>query len=648
MVRSTGDEELKAKADGIVAELAKCQEALGGQYLSAFPEAFLDRLEQRDRVTWAPLYVIHKVMAGLYDMHTLAGNQQAREVLVKMADYYAARAARLTDFEMERMLTTEFGGMSEVLHNVYSLTGDPRHLEVANRYDQAAFLGPLALRVDNLSHIHGNTQIPKICGAARRHELTGEPIYRDLTEFFWQRVVQTRTYATGGTTSGEVWPEPNRLADTLSATNQECCKTHNMLKVTRYLLRWTGEPAYADYYQRAFWNGIMGTQDPTTGMLMYYVPLATGQRKTFGTPYDSFWCCYGTGIESFAKLGDSIYFHDDEGVYVNLLVASDVRWPEKGLRLEQRTSFPEQEGTTLLLHLRQPRRLAVQVHIPEWATEGVEVLVNGAPVREQPQPSSDFTIEREWSDGDAVEVRLPMRLHAAPMPDDPELVAIMYGPLVLAGLTETPPVFLADADNLDAWVQPVEGRPLRFRTAGQETSLDLLPLYQVTTEPYGVYWVVTHEGSERHLKLLAEAEARRKLEARIVDRVAPGDEALEAAHNLQGENTQAGPYGGRHWRHAPSGWWSWDLKVLPDTPMALLCLYWGSDVPPRTFDILVDGQVIATQSLDRNKPGDFLSIEYPIPEALTRGKERITVRFQAHEGNTAGGVFECATLRPER
>ncbi|MGQ9730320.1 MAG: beta-L-arabinofuranosidase domain-containing protein [Candidatus Zipacnadales bacterium] len=286
MYRSTGDKELKRRGDYLVAELAKVQERLGGGYLSAFPEEFLDRLETRNRVPWVPLYVIHKIMAGLYDMYTLAQNKPALNVLVKMADYYKARADRLTDFEFEQMLQTEFGGMSEVLHNLYGLTGNPNHLTLANRYDQAAFLGPLALHRDNLSFLHGNTQIPKICGAARRYELTGEDIYRDITEFFWHRVVETRCYATGGTTSGEHWPEPNRLAETLSATNQECCKTHNMLKVTRYLIRWTADPKYADYYERAFWNGIMGTNHPETGQLIYYVPLATGHRKVFGQPYD--------------------------------------------------------------------------------------------------------------------------------------------------------------------------------------------------------------------------------------------------------------------------------------------------------------------------------------------------------------------------
>ncbi len=470
--------------------------------------------------------------------------------------------------------------------------------------------------------------------------------------------MNTRSYVTGGSTEAEHWPDPNKLADTLSASTIESCTTHNMLKATRYLIRWTGDPKYADYYQRAYFNGILGTQNPETGMLIYFMPMATGYTKTFGTPTDSFWCCYGTGIESFAKLGDSIYFHDDDGspaLYVNLFVASTVDWAEKGVGLEQRTSFPEEEGTTFIMHAERPATLALHVLVPLWATEGVQVKLNGEAMDAQAEPVSYLTIEREWHDGDTLQVSMPMRLYAHPMPDDPELVAIMYGPVVLAGLTQESTYVVTETPDPISGIEPVEGQPLTFlwrghtsRATGETTDITLIPLTRVSDEPYGVYWVVTQEGSPRHQAILAAKEERARREARIVDRVVPNDEASEAAHGLQGENTGAGPFRDRAWRHAAAGgWWSWDLAVLPDVPMTLVCTYWGSDVPPRTFDILVDGEVIATQSLDRNRPGEFLEVEYEIPRELTEGKQQITVRFQAHEGNTAGGAFECATLRPE-
>jgi len=648
MYASTGDEELKAKADALVAELAKCQEALGGGYLSAFPASFWDRLESMDRVTWAPYYVIHKIMAGLFDMYTLCGNQQALDVLKRMAAYFKGRLDKLSVWETDRLLAVEFGGMSEVLHNLYGVTGDPDHLQLAHAFDRATFLGPLALEHDNLSRIHANTHIPEVCGAARRYELTGDERYRTIVRYFWERVANARSYATGGSNQAEHWPDPGKLAATLSSDNQESCTTYNVLKVTRYLFRWTGDPRYADFYERAYLNGILGTQNPEDGMLAYFLPLATGHAKAFGTPYDSFWCCYGTGIESFSKLGDSIYFHDDDGVYVNLSIASTVSWPEKGVRLEQRTSFPDEPRTAFILRAEKPVVLTLRVRVPYWATRGVELRVNGEPVEAEAQPSSYLSLRREWKDGDRVEVEMPMGLHAEPLPDDPELAAILYGPLVLAGLTDQDRYFLADLHDLDAWIKPVEGEPLTFTTVGQPMDLRLIPLNRVVHERYGVYWVITPQGSPRHQRILAEEEARRRREARIVDRVVPNDAASEQAHNLQGEKTGAGPFGSKAWRHATDGgWWSWDLKVLPEGVMTLVCVYWGSDTGPRAFDVVVDGRTVGTESLNRNKPGEFFEVEYVLPAELTRGKERVTVRFQAHPGNTAGGVFECAILKAE-
>lgn len=645
MYASTGDEELKAKADRMVAELGRCQEALGGGYLSAFPASFWDRLETMENPPWAPYYTIHKIMAGLLDMHTLCGNQQALEILKGMAGYFKGRMDRLSIWEIDRLLGVEFGGMSEVLHNLYGVTGEPAHLELAHLYDRAAFLGPLALEHDNLSRIHANTHIPQISGAARRYELTGDGRYRDLTRFFWDRVVHARSYATGGSNQGEHWPDPYKLAGTLSQDNQESCTTYNMLKVTRYLFRWTADPAYADFYERAFFNGILGTQDPRSGMLVYFLPLAPASVKSFGTPYDSFWCCYGTGIESFSKLGDSIYFRDDRGLYVNLFIASELTWPERRVRVEQHTAFPEEEGTSLIMRCAGPTPLALRVRVPWWATRGVTVTVNGEPQRVETGPASYLTLDRTWQDGDRVVVHMPMSLRTEAMPDDPELAAVMYGPLVLAGLVDQATFFLGDPRDPQSWIVPVADQPLTFRTTGQPRDVTFIPLNRVLDQRYSVYWLMLQPGSPRHRQILAEQEAQRQREARTVDRVVANDPASEQSHGLVGEGTVSGAHLGRGWRHA-TGWWSWELKVLPDTPMTLVCTYWGSDVPPRTFDILVDGAKLATQSLNRDRPGEFFQVEYALPEDLTRGKERITVRFQAHEGNLAGGVFECATLRP--
>lgn len=667
MYRATGNPVFKQRVDTLVRELAKCQKALGGEYLSAFPATFWDRLESGRQIPWAPYYTIHKIMAGLFDAYSLCGNEQALEVLKGMAAYFKKRTDRLPIADMDRVLNTEFGGMSEVLHNLYSVTKDPAHLELAHRFDQAAFLGPLALDHDDLSRIHANTQIPKICGAARRYEITGDDRYRHIVSYFWDRIVNHRTYATGGCTSGEAWGDPDRLADTLSATNQECCTTYNMLKVTRYLLRWTGAARYGDFYERAFFNGILGTQEPKTGMLMYYVPLASGFRRPFGTPFNSFWCCYGTGIESFSKLNDSIYFHTANSLFVNLFIASRVAWNEKGVTVEQHTRFPEEDRTDFVVRTSLPTGFDLRIRVPAWLAAPVHARVNGSPVGTA-VPGTILTLHRIWHDGDRVELPLPMKLHAAPMPDDPNLVAVMQGPIVLAGVLPSeqagtalqynpvsspaapgafPRYLLGDPSSVHEWLEPVKGQPLTYRLKSQP-SIVLKPFYRVVHEPYAIYWLVLPKGSPRLQRIQAQEEEMRKIETRIVDRVLPNDAQSEAAHNLRGEGTASGPFGNRGWRHATSeGWFSWDLKVRPDVPMTLLCTYWGSDIGPRTFDILVDGARIATQSIDRNQPGEFFHVLTPIPVELTQGKQKVTVLFKAHPGNTAGGVFECATLRPE-
>lgn len=652
LYRSTGDRVYKDRADMMVAELAKCQKGLGKGYLSAFPESFWDRLEAPDRVPWAPYYTIHKIMAGMFDAYTLCGNEQALGVLKGMAAYFSGRFDRLSQGQIDRILGVEYGAMNEVLYNLYSVTGDPAHLKLAHTFDRAAFLGPLALEHDNLTGLHGNTHIAIIRGAARRYELTGDERYRTITRFFWDTVTGTRCYASGGTTVAEMWPEPNRLALTLAINNHECCKTHNLLNVTRYLIRWTADPRLADYYERAFFNGILGTQDPETGMLIYYVPLASGYPKVFGTPNDTFWCCYGTGVESFAKLADSVYFHDSGGLYVNMYIPSELTWTDKGVTVRQETRFPEDSYAKLTISALKPTSFALSFHVPYWAVNGARVSVNGKPIAVKAVPTSYLKLKREWRNGDVVKIDLPMSLHVHRMPDDPDMMAIMYGPLVLAGIMDElqgpqKTYLIGDPGKPADWIKPVKGKPLTFRVTGQERNWTLVPLNRILRERYAVYWIVAASDSRRCREIKAEEEARMLRAARTIDQVIIGDGNSESAHGMKGEKTGAGQLEGRTWRHATDGgWFSYDLALPKEGAVSLACTYWGSDSGPREFDIIADGTTIATQTLNNNKPGEFFDVEYPLSRALIDGKATITIRFQAKPGNFAGGVFGCATVRP--
>jgi hypothetical protein len=671
---AAGDEPLRQKANVLVAELAKCQKALGRSgYLSAYPEELIDRVIEGKRV-WAPWYTLHKIMAGLFDMYSYCGNTQALNVLKGMAGWTKMRLDKLDDAAVQRMLRVEHGGMAEVLANLYAVTGNPDHLALARRFDHKAVIDPLAAHRDELKGLHVNTQIPKIIGAACEYELTGEKYYYDIATYFWDEVVNHRSYCTGGTSNYEGWQsDPDQLATELSSASHETCCTYNLLKLTRTLFTWSADPKLADYYERGLYNGILSTQDPLTGMVMYYVPMESGWYKTFCTPNDSFWCCTGTGVENHAKYGDSIYFHDDKGLYVNLFIASELNWPEKDLTLRQETRFPEDEGTTLVLNSHRDIPLDLRIRVPYWATKGVTVKINGENQDIPTQPGSFMTLSRTWRSGDTITVEMPMSLHLWPMPDDPNLAAVLYGPLVLAGELPSedlprdkvygpyhadgkpavPPDFVAPRENLNDWIQAVSGRPLVFQTvqAGRPNEVTLVPFDRLFGKRYALYWRFYDDKgwsdaeAKRRARAAGEAARQKEIQKRLVDRVGIAEADSEQDHHLQSDNSSSGYHLDKAWRDAEGGgWFSYDLKVLPDRPMVLLCTYWGSDVG-RTFDILINGIKIATQTVNVNYPGDFFDIEYKIPAELTRGKGTATVKFQAAAEGTAGGLFGLAMIK---
>lgn len=513
---SLPDPSFAVRGGQLVAELAKCQQALGNGYLSAFPEELFDRL-RAGKPVWAPFYTLHKIMAGLLDLHTIAGNDQALEVLLGMARWTARWTQPLGDEAMARVLEREYGGMNEVLYNLSAVTGKDEWVDLAHRFDHERIFVPLAAGRDELKGVHANTTIPKIIGAARRYELTGESRYRDVASYFWREITTRRAYCTGGTSNGEDWDtEPGQLAGALSGYTQEDCTTYNMLKLTRHVFSWTADPRAADFYERALFNGIVGSQHPADGDKMYYVSLAPGLWKLFGTPFHDYWCCTGTMSEAHAKLSDSIYFHDDEGVFVNLFVPSTLDWKEKGVHLTQETWFPEEGKTALTVHGAKPGTFAIRIRVPYWATGENRALLNGKPLEGFAEPGGYYVVHRTWRDGDRLEVDLPMSLHLHPMPDDPSLVAVMYGPLVLAGRLGTDgltpatlraeptkprtvpeyhldpvpvPAFTATSDDPAAWIKPT-GVSLTFKTTGQTRDVEFVPFHRIFDERYSIYWKV--------------------------------------------------------------------------------------------------------------------------------------------------------------
>ncbi len=676
--RATSDARFRERLDYIVDELAECQAKDPTGYVAAIPngKSVFEGLKARGgrMEGWVPWYTMHKLFQGLRDAHRFCGNEKAKQVLFKLADWADAVTRDLTEAEKETMLGMEHGGMPETLADVYALSGDPKHLAVARRFCHRFVMDPLARGEDRLPGLHANTQVPKIVGAARLYELTGEDYFRKVSQNFWDIVVTNHTFCIGGNSESEHFFPGDQFRQRLTSATAETCNTYNMLRLTEPLFAREPSARLMDYYERALFNQILGSQDPRTGMFTYFQALKPGHFKLYSNPTNAFWCCVGTGMENHTKYGAAIYSHSADALWVNLFIASELNWREKGVVVKQETQFPESEATKLTITCKQPTRFTLKVRWPAWAASFV-VSVNGSPLNVAGQSGESYVpIEREWRDGDRVELRLPMKLHTEPLPHTPDTLAVLYGPIVLAAelgtegfdqfnlyqtdhnqnlyrnaATPTAPVFVSEDDFLQK-IERVSGSMLAFQTKGlvKPRDVTLIPYYRMHHQRYSVYFQsFTPAGWERHEADLRAAEERRKaFEARIVDDVKPGEQQSEVDHVFKGERTFRGGSAPK-WRDArDGGWFEYALKVSPDQPMELQVTYWGSDEGNREFDLLADGKVFATEKLTASKPNDFFEKVYSIPADLTRGKTSVVLRFQGKPGNTAGGVFGLRMLKP--
>ncbi len=519
--RSTGDARFKERVDYIVAELARCQQPDGLLTAQAgVKEAFVELAKGKGdalRKCRVPWYIQHKMFAGLRDAYLLTGNEQAETVLLRLADWAVEVTRALDERQFQIMLEQEQGGMREVLADVYVMTGNKKYLDLANRFSHRKIMAPLEAGRDELAGLHANTQIPKLTGAARIYELTGDTKERDAAVFFWDCVVRHHTYAIGGDSDDEHFGPPDQLAHHLTAVTCETCNTYNMLKLTRHLFSWKPEVAYADYYERALYNQILASQEAGTGMFTYYVSLKPGHFRTYSTPTNSFWCCVGTGMENHAQYGNSIYFHGGDNLFVNLFIPSELTWEAKHVVVRQETRYPESDRATFTVVCQEPVSFAFNFRYPGWARPGMEITVNGKIVATSAKPGTFVAVREQWHHGDKIEVRIPMSLREEALPDDPNKIAIFYGPLLLGGElgTEGLPASLEARDQgqfrkipdpavpslaigqkpVELWLKPVAGQSLTFRTVGvgRPNDVTLVPFYREYDERYTVYWDVLKE-----------------------------------------------------------------------------------------------------------------------------------------------------------
>ncbi|MDR2774574.1 MAG: glycoside hydrolase family 127 protein [Tannerella sp.] len=517
---TTGDMRYKIKADSLVNGLAEVQDVLLRNgldgYISAFPEEFINRNIAGQNV-WAPWYVLHKIYSGLTDQYLYADNQQAWDIVLKAATWAYRKLSPLSETQRAVMLQNEFGGVNDAFYNLYSITGNPEHKKLGDFFYHNAVIDPLAEGQDVLQGKHVNTYIPKVIGQARHYELSADKRSKQIADFFLNTVIDHQTYCTGSNSAGEHFIPSDSISKHLTGNTQETCITYNMLKLTRHLFCWDALPKYADYYERALYNHILGQQDPETGMVCYYLPLLPGAYKVYSTHEHSFWCCVGTGFENHAKYGEAVYYHNGNALYVNLFIPSELTWEEKGVKVRQETNFPEDGRVALTIRTDNPAKLSLNLRYPEW-TKNVSVRVNGKKAAVKQIPSSYIVVDRVWKDGDKVEIDYPMYLHIAEANDNPDKIAVMYGPLVLAGAmgTEGVPALDPHADHDTAEheisgyfydyhvpatmktglkinkenpaqdIAPSETEKLVFIAADDNVRLE--PIYKIHRQRYVVYW----------------------------------------------------------------------------------------------------------------------------------------------------------------
>lgn len=668
MYEQTGDLECRRRADYIVSELAAAQAKRGTGYVGALQrkrkdgkvvdgeEIFAEVMKGDIRSggfdlngSWSPLYTVHKTFAGLLDVHRAWGNPQALDVAVGLGGYFERVFAALNDEQMQTLLGCEYGGLNESYAELYARTGDRRWLAVAERIYDRKVLDPLVAQQNQLANFHANTQVPKLIGLGRLYELTGKPQDAAAARFFWTTVTRRHSYVIGGNADREYFAAPDTIAAHISEQTCEHCNTYNMLKLTRQLYSWRPEGGLFDYYERAHLNHVMAAQSPKTGGFTYMTPLLTGAAREFSNPADDpFWCCVGTGMESHAKHGESIFWEGEGTLLVNLYIPAEAQWKARGAGLKLETRYPyEPESRLTLTRLARPGRFTIALRTPAWANGQAKVSVNGQAVTTE-TAGGYALVDRRWRAGDVVAITLPLDLRLEATPGDDSTVAVVRGPMVLAadlGPSSEPwkgvdPALVGEA--VLTGFQPTTPEKALYvaRGVGRPGDLTFAPFYSQYERRSAVYFKRFTEDAWKteEAAFLAEQARAKDISARSVDIMHLGEMQPERDHNLTSELSYPVAYRNRNGRDARSGgFFEFDMKLRPG-PLILQATYWG-DERKRDFDIFVDNQKIASQHLEADHPGKFFDVEYPLPEALTQGKTKIRVRFAPRDRSTAGPVF---------
>lgn len=691
---ATGNQECKKRMDYILAELKACQEAnaknnpdWGVGYAGAVPDSkkIWYALKAGDigpyRSAWVPWYNLHKMYAGLRDTWSYTGNEKAKEIFLKFCDWAINITSSLSEEQMQSMLDTEHGGMNEIFADAYQISGNKKYFDAAKRFSHQQLLIPMSKGIDNLDNKHANTQVPKAIGFSRIGELSHDQKYLGAGNFFWETVTTNRTLAFGGNSRREFFPAAGSCTDFINdVEGPESCNTYNMLKLTEALFRINPSVKYVDFYERALYNHILSTQHPENGGYIYFTPARPNSYRVYSAPNEAMWCCVGSGMENHGKYNAFIYTHQHDSLFLNLFIASALNWKEKGIKLRQETGFPYEEKTKLTV-TEGSSTFKLMIRYPSWVADGaLKLTVNGKAVSVTSHPSSYIVIERKWEKGDVVEIPLPMQNTVEHLPNVPNYIAILHGPIVLGAKTGTedlrgliannsrwghipsgkrlpldkaPILINDDINTIPKKLVPVKNKPLSFIIPDVKmvnpAEIVLEPFFQIHDSRYMLYWMaLTNTQYHSYIDSIAQLEKEKiALENRTIDFVAPGEQQPEADHAIQTKNSRNGNSLNQFWRDANNeGYFSYSLHTNGETDLALIVRYWGAEWGSRKFDIYIDDEKLASENnTGKWNRSEFFDVTYKIPASMTIEKKSIRVKFQALPGNTAGAVYYVRLLR---
>ena len=694
MNAATGSEACRERMEYWISELQRCADAnaknhpeWGKGYVGGVPGS--DRIWSNYKKgnfgpysgAWVPFYNLHKMYAGLRDCWVYCGNEQAKKLFLDFCDWAIDLTSGLTDEQVERTLHTEHGGMNEVLADAYAITGDKKYLDVAKRFSHKRLLLPLEQRQDCLDNMHANTQVPKVVGFERISELSGDEAYHNAASFFWDIVTGERTLAFGGNSRREHFPSKEACKDFVEDIDgPETCNTNNMLKLSEELHHRNPEARYADFYELATFNHILSSQHPEHGGYVYFTSARPRHYRNYSAPNEAMWCCVGTGMENHGKYGQFVYTKIQDNLFVNLFAATQLNWKERGIVVRQETQFPYAETSRISI-AEGKGQFTLQVRYPAWVKPGeFAVKVNGQPVSIVTGPSSYVAISRKWKKGDVVDITFPMHNSVKYLPNLPQYIALMHGPIMLAMKTGTEDLVRLIADdsrfgqlavgkklpvdqapilinnNLEDianQLHPIAGKPLHFTlTTRMENEIrnELMPFFELHDSRYMMYWLALSENSYKgYLDNLAKREQERQaLEDRTVDKVQPGEQQPESDHFMETDRSNVGNTNDVFYRDASDGhYFSYLLQTGGNTDLSLRLKYWGvGEWKSHEFDILVDDVVVTSvNNTGKYRISEFKYETYPIPAELLKGKKQVRVKFQAKPRKQIGEIYEVRLVK---